>query len=304
MTAVILATIDIGTNSVKLLVAKIERGRLTPIEERVVITRLGEGVSRRGRIAGAAADRTLETLAQFRDSAVRHDARQIVAVGTRVLRAARNARDFLLRCEYEAGLSARILSAEEEARLSFLAAAAGSDEATVIDIGGGSTQISKGTRGRLEGPWSMNLGAVVLTERYLLHDPPLQAEMGSVASRIAMALAPILRHRPFPRRLIGVGGTVATAVAIERRRTATRRDVQGWILRKSNVESLRERLASLTIEERRRVPGLEPARADIIVAGLMILETVLRRGEFPHVRASAHGIRHALALELASRHRR
>lgn len=296
----ILAAVDVGTNSVKLLIARVERSRVSPVEERVVITRLGEGVERTHRIAGAAADRTLEVLADYRERIHRRSVRKVAVVGTRVLRAAKNASDFAMRCEFEAGLPLRILTAEEEARLAFRGAASGFPEATVVDIGGGSAQISRGAGGWLARSWSVNVGAVVVTERRLRHDPPTRSELRAALEGVDRQIRGIFDCGGFPRPLVGVGGTVATAVAIHRRRKPTTGAVHGQVLKASTVLELRDLLAAMPLSQRRSIPGLEPARADIIVGGLLILGEVLRLGGFPELRAFSFGLRHGLALELVA----
>jgi exopolyphosphatase/guanosine-5'-triphosphate,3'-diphosphate pyrophosphatase len=293
-----LATLDVGTNSVKLLVARVERGRILPIEERVLITRLGEGVNRTHRISSEAMDRTLEALVGFREIARRRKAWQFSAVGTRVLRAAKNAQEFVHRCKKELDLSLRILSGKEEARLSFLGAAWNREVATAVDIGGGSTEFMIGRRGRLLRGTSVNLGAVALTERFFRGDPVPPKEMSAAQSMIRKQLSR-LSLRFSTSTLLGIGGTVATAISLHQKRTLGPKAIQGARLTTTQVDTLRDRLATLTLAERKKLPGLEPARADIIVAGLVILSEVLHCGGFHELRASTWGIRHGVALEMA-----
>ncbi len=292
----ILGAIDVGTNSVKLLIVDSKRGRLVPVAERVTITRLGEGVEKTRRISAEAMDRTLEALVGFRELARRRRAWTLEAVGTRVLRMAENAGDFVRRCRKELDLPVRILSGEEEARLGYVGATGGSESCAVLDVGGGSAQLIVRGRGR-----SVDVGAVVLTEAFLRTDPPRPEELRAARDRAARELRGLVRGRKLPSDLVGIGGTIATAAAIRRRRKIGPEAAHGCRLPLRSVDALRDRLAAMTIGERRRVRGLDPARADIIVAGLVVVGEAMRAGGFEELRTSAYGLRHGLALEMATR---
>ncbi|MBI2901791.1 MAG: Ppx/GppA family phosphatase [Planctomycetes bacterium] len=291
----ILAAMDLGTNSVKLLVAEARGGRLRPIEERAVITRLGEGLERNRLISEPAMDRTLEALVGFREIARRRHAWDIAAVGTRVFRDAKNARVFVRRCRTELDLPVRVLSGAEEARLGFVGATEGLGSATVVDVGGGSTQIMAGDRGRLRLGRSADVGAVVVTEAHLRSDPPSPRELEEARARVGPPLDALLRRAKLPHALVGIGGTITSAAAIHWKRTS----IHGCALSLAAIDALRDRLAAMPLERRRGVRGLEPARADVIVAGLLILSEVMRRGGFAELHASARGLRHGVAIELA-----
>lgn len=281
----ILATIDVGTNSVKLLVAEAARGRVRPIEEHVTITRLGEGVEKTGQISRPAMDRTLEALVDFREHARSRRAWNISAVGTRVLRAAKNAGEFVRRCRGELDLDLRVISGNEEARLAFLGATGGRKDVAAIDVGGGSTELITAKSAK-----SWNVGAVTLAERF---DDDVEAMTREVRR--------VFKPGKLPGTLVGIGGTVATAVAVQRKRDLTPAVVHGRRLTLARIRAMRDRLAGMTLAERKRVKGLEPGRADIIVAGLVILAEAMVLGGFDELTASARGLRHGLALELASK---
>lgn len=277
------AAVDIGTNSVKLLI--VSNGRT--VDERVVVTRLGEGVERTGRISGRAMDRTLEALVWFREIARKRKAWDLRVVGTRVLRMARNAREFVRRCREELDLPVRILSGAEEARLGYLGATGGARGVAVLDVGGGSAQFIVDGRGR-----SAAVGAVVVTESHLRSDPPAPDEIAKARRHVRARAAKLVRKAP---KLVGIGGTIATAAAIREGR------VHGVRLRLGDIDELLARLAAMPLEDRKRVKGLDPARADIIVAGLLIVGEILRAGGFGELLVSGHGLRHGLALEMASK---
>ena len=187
------AAIDVGTNSVKLLVGRVEGTTVTPLLHRSINTRLGEGLHASGQIAPEAADRTMAALKELRDLATSRGAERVAAVGTLALREAANAAEFLARGRSEAGLDIRILTGQEEARLSYQGAssAAATDEVLAIDIGGGSTEIMQGTRTELARSWSLDLGAVTMTEEFLRSDPPGADEMLTLSAEIRRHLLPV-----------------------------------------------------------------------------------------------------------------
>lgn len=278
-----LAAIDIGTNSVKLLVG---RG-VFPVLQRIEITRLGEGLRRGGRISPEAARRTIAALTRFRQLALRHGVERIAAVGTRALRAARNREDFLRRCEREAGLRVRILPGRAEASLGFAAAlhATRARRIVALDVGGGSVEIMTGSRKGMERAWSLPLGAVAMTERFLKSDPPSAREIAKLDEALLRRLSKI------PLRtgeLVGIGGTVSVLA----------RFLRGPRFSRAALERLAEKLARQTTVQRERA-GLERGRADIIVAGARVLLGTMHRFRARTLRACTLGLRHALLAEMA-----
>ncbi len=298
-----LAAIDVGTNSAKLLVARVEGREVTPLLHRSVVTRLGEGLDRTGTIAAAAADRTLALLKEFRELAVDRGATSLVAAGTQVLRAASNAAEVLDRARREAGVEIRVLSAHDEARLSFLGAAgaARTPRALAIDIGGGSTEVMVGSGEDLHASWSAPAGAVTLTERHLRSDPPSSAEMQELAAGVERALEPVKVRAGDDCELVGIGGTVSSLLrALRLTSGEDAREHHGRFVPLAEIEALSIRLSLMTVKDREAM-GLEPGRADIIVAGAWLLVAAMSRLEARGLRASARGLRHGLILDLARR---
>lgn len=295
------AAIDVGTNSVKLLIGRVSGQRVQPALHRVRITRLGEGLERSGALSRAAVDRTLEALAEFRELAEHRDVERLAAVGTRALRAARNGRAFVERCRKEAGVEIRVLPGDEEARLSFLGASwtAGAPQVLAIDIGGGSTEIMIGTRTRLHASWSLTMGAVTMTERFLKSNPPAAEEMMALSAAVRRHLPPVVA-RVGPRgELVGIGGTVAAILGLLRKTEEDPRKAPRKSVSFESISALAIHLSLKTIADRQRM-GLEAGRADIIVAGAWILTAAMSHLEAASLRASTHGLRHGLLLELAS----
>ena len=296
------AAIDVGTNSVKMLIGSLAEDRVVPELHRVQITRLGQGLAASGSISTEAADRTIEVLAGLRKLAEERKVQQVAAVGTQALRAAKNSDDFLSRCEREAGLPLRILTDEEEARLSFQGAswAVQSPRVTAVDIGGGSTEVMAGTRSSLERWWSLPMGAVVMTEQFLKSDPPAEEEMRLMSASIEKHLRAV-DLQPGPQtELVGVGGTVAALMMHTARKAKTDpRTLSSARIPFDEVSSMAIHLSLRTTADREEM-GFERGRADIIVAGAWILAAVMSRLGAPAMRASVHGLRHGLLIEMAS----
>ncbi len=297
-----LAAIDVGTNSVKLLVGRVEDGQVAPLLHRQQITRLGEGLHRTGLISEEAVARTVPVLREFRELAESRGAERLAAAGTLALRSAGNAAGFLERCRAEAGLEIRVLPGEEEARLAFQGAAwaAKTSPVVALDIGGGSTEIMVGSPSELHASWSLPIGAVTLTEQFLRSDPPGAAEMIALSASIPRHLSKVVARVGKTGDLVGIGGTVAAVLRLLRKNAAD--DPRGWHEHRipfDSVSAIGIHLSLKTVAERERM-GIERGRADILVAGAWILTAVMSHLEATHLRASAHGLRHGLLLELAS----
>lgn len=297
-----LAAVDIGTNSIKLLLGRVAGRRVTPLLHRTIVTRLGEGLQKSGAISAEAADRTLAALAELQALARDRGVERLQAVGTLVLRVARNGPEFVDRAAKELGLPIRILSGEEEARLSFQGAVGASDAEQVlgIEIGGGSTQIMVGTHARLHASWSLHMGAVVLTEEFLHGDPPGAEEMVAMSAAISRHLQNVVARVGKDGELVGIGGTVSALLTQLRKNDgADPREFHQASVSFETVSALSIHLSLKTLAERERM-GIEKGRADIIVAGAWILTAAMSHLEARTLRASAHGLRHGLLIDMAS----
>jgi exopolyphosphatase/guanosine-5'-triphosphate,3'-diphosphate pyrophosphatase len=298
-----LAAIDIGTNSVKLLVGRVTGRRVTPVLHRTIITRLGEGLQKTGAISDEAAARTIAAVTELQSLATERGTERLEAVGTLALRAATNGQAVIDRVEKELGLRIRILTGEEEARISFLGAVGASEAEQVlgIEIGGGSTQIMVGTHARLHASWSLNMGAVVLTEEFLKSDPPGAEEMVAMSSAISRHLQNVIARVGKDGELVGIGGTVSAILTQLRKNDGgDPREFHQTTVSFETVSALSIHLSLKTVAERERL-GFEKGRADIIVAGAWILTAAMSHLEAPSLRASAHGLRHGVLIDMASR---
>jgi exopolyphosphatase/guanosine-5'-triphosphate,3'-diphosphate pyrophosphatase len=303
-----IATIDIGTNCVLLLVAETEGGALRPVVERATITRLGEGVDHNRRLLPEACERTLACLSDYgrtlRELGVTH----LDAVGTSAMRDAAGGEQLVARATDILGVVPRVIDGNEEARLTFAGALSGlpvTGKVMVFDIGGGSTEIVLGESGpggrNIASGVSLDVGSVRLFERHVQSDPPTLPELQNIERDIAAAL----RGAAKPERgatLVGVAGTVTQLAALDLELThydAAR--VHGSKLTLDAVDRLATQLASQSVAVRRALPGMDPARADVIVVGGAIARAVLHWSHAEELTVSDRGVRWGLAEELAAR---
>jgi exopolyphosphatase / guanosine-5'-triphosphate,3'-diphosphate pyrophosphatase len=295
--------VDIGTNSTRLLVAEVEGDALTELDRRTTVTRLGEGLEASGRLSDAAMARVSEALAGYREALDEHSAARVVAVATSAMRDAANGPDFRDEIERRFGVVARTISGDEEARLTFLGATAGRDAGAatlVIDIGGGSTEFVVGhPGGDPEFHISTRMGSVRHTERHLHSDPPTADELAALAED---ARAIVETDVPTDVRAgveagIAVAGTATSLAAIDQELDPYDPErVHGYRLTTASCERLLGRLAELTVEQRREVPGLHPDRAPTIVAGAGILLESMRACGLEEIEISENDILHGAAL--------
>jgi exopolyphosphatase / guanosine-5'-triphosphate,3'-diphosphate pyrophosphatase len=285
------AAVDLGTNATRMLVADVDDGRVDEIVRRLVFTRLGEGVDTRRRLLPLSIARARNCLTDYRREIEALGAERTLAFGTSALRDAENGEAFLGEVEWSYGFATRLLSGKDEAMLTFRGVAAGrmvDDGTVVVDVGGGSTELVLGGREGVSFQTSLDLGCVRLTERF-------GDDLGACAAHVR-SLLPDLE----PTSAIGVAGTVTAIAALDLGLVEYDAErVHGHRLTTQGVETQLERLAALTPDERRRVPGLEPERGPVIVAGALILREVLARYGLEEIEVSEHDILHGAALEAA-----
>lgn len=297
------AAIDIGTNSVRLLIAD-ETGR--ELERPMRITRLGQGVDVSGSLAPEAIARTTAVLAEYRTSMERYGVQRVRATATSAARDARNSQEFFDAAERALGARPELLSGEEEARLSFRGATHGlpPDAAPflIIDLGGGSTELVLG-KSEPEALISLQMGCVRMTERHLKSDPPLPAELDASFADVRRELE---RARGVidPRRartVVGLAGTVTALSALQL--GLTRYDASRTHhsrLTRAEVEASFSRLSTASAADRRRMLA-EPARAEVIVGGAAVLLTLMQEFSIDDLLVSEHDILDGLAASLLAR---
>ncbi len=289
------ATIDIGTNSVLLLVAeRREDDTFRPVAERMDITRLGRGVDRTGRLAPEALADTVEAIARFATEARSLGAREVVATATSAARDAKNGHELIERAA-AVGVPVEIIAGEREAGLSWRAVAQdfsrAGEKLAVIDIGGGSTELIVGAGASFSFRHSFDVGSVRLTERHVRGDPPTAESIAEVQRALGEALATVPRVDG-GTRAVGVAGTFTTICAIADRvepYDATR--VHGRVMQLPEVGAVGKRLAAMPLAERRELPGLDPKRADVIVAGSFLAHAIVRALGLDRVTIGDRGVR-------------
>jgi len=296
------AVIDIGTNSVKMHVAERSAdGAWHALADRAVVTRLGEGLDATGQLGAEPIARTTEAVATLVAEARALDLQDLVAVGTAGLRIAGNAAVLIAAVHEACGIDVEVISGAEEARLAVRAATAGLDlgqqALVVFDTGGGSTQFTLGSGGRVDEQFSVDVGAVRLTEQFGL-DRAVPGEVVEAVCAAAAAGFERLAGRAAPGALIGMGGAVTNLAAIKLSLQSYDPDaVHGTRLTRADIEQQIERLSGLAADERRQIVGLQPARAEVILAGACIVRTVLDVLGAEALRVSDRALRHGLILD-------
>ncbi|MFO7281682.1 MAG: Ppx/GppA phosphatase family protein [Thermoanaerobacterales bacterium] len=301
----VIASLDLGTNSTRVLVARSVGGRLETLDRRNTITRLGQGVGATGRLGDEAVERTLACLRSYREVLDAHGVEQLRAAATSAARDAANREAFFDAVEDVVGVRPELLSGEEEGHLSFVGATGELDPSLgpflVVDIGGGSTEFIVGHED-VEGVMSVDVGCVRLTERFLEHDPPLPEELSACISYTDAFLDDVVREVPAvtgARTLVGLAGTVTTVAAVEIGLETYDRDrIHHFRLTRDAAEDVFRTLATEALADRVHNPGLEPARADVIVGGCCVLVAVFRRFGFDEMIVSEADILDGLALSL------
>jgi exopolyphosphatase / guanosine-5'-triphosphate,3'-diphosphate pyrophosphatase len=296
------AGIDIGTNTILLLVAEVEDGRVRPLEDHVRVVRLGQGVDKSRAFHPEALERARACFAEYSAILKKYPGVELRAAATSGSRDAANSGPFFAEVESRYGIPVRVISGEEEASLSFRGAlpegALDPASVAVLDIGGGSSEIVGLEAGGLF-RFSFDMGCVRLSERFLKHDPAQSAEIQELRAFVQAELggqAEILR-KVEGKTLVGVAGTAtylaSSALGLSQFDPAR---VDGAVVSREEVNRLIERFLPLRAAERLGIGGMDQGRADVILAGALILEEILRLTGLPSFRASVRGLRYGLVL--------
>ncbi|HEX3451760.1 MAG TPA: Ppx/GppA phosphatase family protein [Solirubrobacteraceae bacterium] len=301
-----LAVIDLGSNSFRLVVFLAGEGWWKRTDEIYEPVRIGEGLVRSGELAPEPIARALATLDVFAHFAKASGLERgsLDAVATSAIRDARNAEDFLREARARSGLPIRVLSREEEARYGYLAAVNSTtlSDGGVLDLGGGSLQLVRVADRLVRESGSWPVGTVRMSERFLPPNGPakrrqLDALREHVGEQLSEA-AWLADSRAAGRRLVGLGGTVRNlAAAAQRAAGLPSNGVQGMVIERGALDELVARLASLPAAERATVPGIKPARADLILAGAVVVQSVLEAGRFDGLETTEAGLREGVFFE-------
>lgn len=300
-----LAAIDIGTNSIRFVVAEVEAGgSYRVLDEEREMTRLGHDLFERGRLAAVPMERSYAALAKMKAIADGFQVEELRAVATSAVREASNGRAFIREVRRRSGLVIEVISPEEEAQLALLSAVRAFDLAgrsvAVVDIGGGSVEVVLAAGAVVDQVYTLPLGAVRLTEAYGGAEPLKRRRWKRLRRAIDRVLEERIGEPPFyPEMIIGSGGTFTNlADLLKAEREGSEKNIQGYTMRRAEVVHLMHRLRGTPLEMRRAMPGLNPQRADIIVAGAAVVARLARRLEAQQIVVNPGGLRSGLLLSM------
>lgn len=299
------AVIDVGTNSTRLLVADVADGRVSPLDRRSTVTRLGRGVDLSGHLASEAIEDVCTAIAGYVEIVEELGAETVDAIATSAVRDADNGSAFIAEMRERFALSARVLDGEEEARLTYLGATSEdlpSEPTLVVDIGGGSTELIVGSGREISFHDSLQVGVVRHTERHFTSDPLTASEMEALAADVRGLIEESVGAGVEASQAIAVAGTPTSLAAVELGlEPYDPSRVHGHVLALPSIQRMLSRLASAPLAERVEIPGLHPARAPNIVAGVVILVETMRAFGLEKVTVSEHDILYGTALAAARR---
>jgi exopolyphosphatase / guanosine-5'-triphosphate,3'-diphosphate pyrophosphatase len=292
---------DIGSNTARFVVFEAAAETVRAIYETKDAPRLGSNPGPRGKLSDEAIERGIATVRRFARVVELLGVGQVLAVATSAVRDAPNGPDFVRAVERESRVTLRVISGTEEARYGYLGVASawelGND--LVLDLGGGSLQLAEVHDGVLRNSVSLPLGVLRLSQRFLEHDPPKKRELEELTEHVRTTLVSVLdAFGGRPARLFGMGGTVRSLAraTIELREYPIRR-VHGFPLTEHDIDALGELLGEMTATKRRSIPGIGGDRADVILAGIVVLRELLRAAQLDRLVVSGTGIREGIALE-------
>ncbi len=297
-----IASIDIGTNTMLMLIADVNGdGSLETISDCQVIARVGKGVDKSGGIAWDAFTRSERFLAEYLERAREAQVDIVRATGTSALRDARNGDDYVDYMYQKLGVEIEILSGDEEALWTYGGAISGfpdrSGRYAVLDIGGGSTELTVGEGFRILERKSVDIGCVRLTEKFLHHAPPTASEIDDMIGRIDEALTEYPAFDPAETHFVGVAGTVTTLAAVEKGlKEYDGEAISGFRLTREMIQRRFEEFRQLTREEMQNAMHIDPGRADIILVGIGILKRLTESRDIPAVTVSERGLRYGIAM--------
>jgi exopolyphosphatase/guanosine-5'-triphosphate,3'-diphosphate pyrophosphatase len=298
------AVIDVGTNSARLLVADVAGGKVSPVERRSTVTRLGRGVDLSGRLSAEAIEEACAAIGEYVTTYKELGAESVEAIATSAVRDAENGSAFVAELRERFALSARVLDGGEEARLTYLGTTserAPTEPTLVVDIGGGSTELIVGTGAEISFHTSLQAGVVRHSERHIASDPPTAVELESLASDVRGLIEAAVGAGVEAKAGIAVAGTPTSLAAIEMGlEPYDPARVHGHVLSLPSIQRMLSQLASTPLAQRIEIPGMHPDRAPTIVAGVVILIETMRAFGLEQIEASEHDILYGTALSVAS----
>ena len=298
-----IATIDVGTNSTRMLIADIRDGKIKEIFKTGKVTRIGEGVKKTKLLSKEAIERTVETLKEFKELAQKYGVEKFVIATTEAVRLARNSGDFLSRVK-ELGLDIEILQDKKEAELVFRANVLSFNsfsKAMTVDLGGGSTEIVFGSKEEIEYLESLKFGVVFLHETFITSDPPKREELKAMEDFLREELSKVKKEISEENfEVFAVGGTITSVVAMEEKMKVYDPEiVHGYKVSKDLIEKWYRKLCLKTVEERKNIIGLEESRVDVIIPGLVFFSVFCEVFRKDMLTVSERGLLYGLALKEA-----
>ena len=298
-----LASVDIGTNTVRLLIADVEDGRLKLVHQDRAVVRLGENLASTGLLKKEAMDRTIKALLSFKEACERYDAEKVIPIATAAVREAKNGGEFVRLVKELTGWDVRVISGEEEAYYTYLGVKAGLniDERTLIfDIGGGSTEYicaSESLKYK-----SLKMGVMKLTETFVKSDPPEEGELQALREEVRRFLCGLDMRDCSGLPVIGTAGTPTTLAALDMKlEIYDPEKVHGYRLSLKRLEEMLSWLSSMKAQERLRLPGMEKGREDLIIAGCVITVETLKYFQSDTLVVSEWGIREGVIVAEAGK---
>lgn len=294
------AIIEIGSNSLKLLIFE-QEPEFAVILDSTTITRLSEGYNQSGEISLSALTRNIQELKTCLYIAKSYNCKNISLYGTMIFRSASNAKEVLQAIYRKTGLELQVLSGEEEAQYSFLAATHAlpveNKQVLVVDTGGGSTEFIFGFNNEIQFSSSLDLGAVTLTDKFSLQNEVESSLLEKCEDFLSDKFNSI-EHESCPDIILGIGGTVTTISAIvQKLETYQAEMIQGSIINLNEISNLKNKLAKSNLEKRQNIIGLSPKRADIILGGVLIIKAILEKYGATKMVVCDNGLRYGLALK-------
>ena len=286
--------IDIGTNSMRLLIANYEDGRLLNREKFVNTTRIGQGVDSEGYITKDAIERNLNALKEFSDIAVEKGCKSIFCIGTSALRDSKNGLEFVNLAKEKTGIDVEIISGEEESNLGFIGVLEGlenNEDILVIDIGGGSTEFILGDVDEIKFSKSENVGALRMTEKFLKEDPICEDEFEDMYKFISETINKTLEklNGKDIKSIVGIGGTITSVSAINQKLEVYSMDkIHSSEIYQKELDIILQNLKKMTLNDKKNIKGLQAKRSDIITAGVTILNIIMKKLEKQNIIVSEY----------------
>ena len=291
-----IGTIDIGTNSMRLLIADYKNNKIENRKKYINITRIGQGVDDKGYITEEALERNLNALKEFADKCIEEKCEKVYCMGTSALRDSKNGQDFVDRAKELTNIDVKIICGEEESNLGFMGVleGAGGDKSNyilVLDIGGGSTEFIVGNEDGIKFCKSENVGALRMTEKFITTDPISDEEFNKMSDFIEKTISSTLDKIKgmHVSKLVGIGGAITSLSAMNQQlEVYSMEKVHNSVVTKKDLEKILQNLKKMTLSDKKTIKGLQPKRADIITSGVKILHIVMEKLEIEKIMISEY----------------